>query len=240
PLMLAPTAYQRLSHPEGEVETARGAGALGVPMILSTLATRTMEDVAAAATGPLWFQLYMMDDMRVNEWLVRRAEENGYRAIVFTVDLVVTGNRERERRAQFELPPDMPLQSLMARMASTPDSILEAEKVSQIPWKQDLTWRDVEWLKRTTELPIVIKGILTEEDARLAVETGAAGIVVSNHGGRQLDTTPATIEVLPEIAEAVGKRMEIYLDGGGGRGRCVLVVPICGAWRRTAGRACSA
>ncbi len=98
PLMLAPTAYQRLSHPEGEVETARGAGALGVPMILSTLATRTLEDVAAAATGPLWFQLYMMDDMRVNEWLVRRAEANGYGAIVFTVDLVVTGNREGEKR----------------------------------------------------------------------------------------------------------------------------------------------
>src|SRR5581483_956937 len=229
PLMLAPTAYQRLSHPEGEVETARGAGALGVPMILSTLATRTMEDVAAAATGPLWFQLYMMDDMRVNEWLVRRAEENGYRAIVFTVDLGVTGNRERERRARFELPPDMPLQSLMARMASTPDSILEAEKFGQIPWKQDLTWRDVEWLKRTTELPIVIKGVLTAEDARLAVEAGAAGIMVSNHGGRQLDTSPATIEVLPEIVEAMGNRVEIYLDGGVRRGTDIVKAVALGA-----------
>jgi 4-hydroxymandelate oxidase len=228
PLLLAPTGYQMLSHPEGEVETARGAGAAGIPMLLSTVATRTMEDVAEAATGPLWFQLYMMQDMAVNEWLVRRAERNGFRAIVLTVDAALTGNRERDRRNQLSFA-QVNVQNLLARTQDAPPNIIAATHYGDLPWKQDLSWRDVEWLRAKTRLPVVIKGLLTAEDARLAVEHGAAGIVVSNHGGRQLDGAPATLDVLPEIADAVGASAQVFLDGGVRRGADILKAVALGA-----------
>lgn len=228
PLMLAPTGYQVLSHPEGECETARGAGAVGIPMILSTVSTRAMEDVAEAATGPLWYQLYMMQDTGINEWLVRRAERIGMRAIVFTVDAAMTGNRERDRRNQLSFA-QVHVGNLITRTPDAPDVIINATHYNDIPWKQDLSWRDVEWLRQKTKLPIVIKGLLTAEDARLAAEYGAAGIVVSNHGGRQLDGAPATLDVLPEIANAVGERLEIYLDGGVRRGADILKAVALGA-----------
>lgn len=228
PLMLAPTGYQTLSHPEGECETARGAGTTGIPMMVSTLSTRTMEDVARAATGPLWFQLYMMQGEGVNEWLVRRAERNGYRAIVLTVDSTLMGNRERDRRNRFSMM-HLNIENLIARTDDVPEIILKATHAGDVRWREDLTWRDVEWLRGKTKLPIVIKGLLSAEDAQLAADHGAAGVVVSNHGGRQLDGAPATMDVLPEIADAVGERVEIYLDGGVRRGADILKAVALGA-----------
>lgn len=228
PLLLAPTGYHTLSHPEGELETARGAGAMGIPMILSTVSTRRMEDVAQAAMGPLWYQLYLMKDAGVNEWLVRRAERSGYKAIVLTVDLVVTGNRERDRRNALSFA-HVDVQNLVARTDDAPALILGANHYNDIPWKEDLSWRDVEWLHSKTSLPVLVKGILTVEDAEIAADHGAAGVVVSNHGGRQLDGAPATLDVLPEIAQAVGSRLEVYLDGGVRRGADILKAVALGA-----------
>lgn len=228
PLLLSPTGYQSLSHPEGECETARGAGAAGIPMILSTVSTRTMEDVAHAATSPLWFQLYVMQDEEVNEWLVRRAEQCGFRAIVLTVDATFMANRERDRRNKLSFS-HVQVENLLTRVGDAPAKIIEATHYNEIPWKENLSWRDVEWLREKTKLPIVIKGLLTAEDAQLAAEHGAAGIVVSNHGGRQLDGAPATLDVLPEIADAVGDALEIYLDGGVRRGADILKAVALGA-----------
>ncbi len=228
PLMLAPTGYQTLSHPEGECETARGAGAMGVPMLLSTVSTRAMEDVARAATGPLWFQLYMMQDEGVNEWLVRRAERNGFRAIVFTVDAMVTGNRERDRRNRLSFA-NVHVENLLARNEDAPATIINATHYNDLPWKENLTWRDVEWLRAKTKLPIVIKGLLTREDAHIALEHECAGIVVSNHGGRQLDGALATLDALPDIADWCGDEIEIYLDGGVRRGADILKAVALGA-----------
>lgn len=228
PLMLCPAGYQKLAHPEGECETARGASVAGILMMLSTVATRTLEDVARAATCPLWYQLYMMDDEGINEWLVRRAERNGYRAIVFTVDAMITGNRERDKRNKLSFA-QLHVENLITRTDDAPEKIIRATHYNELPWKENLTWRDVEWLRQRTSLPIVIKGLLVQEDARLAVEHGAAGIVVSNHGGRQLDGAPATLDALPEIADAVGDEIEIYLDGGVRRGADILKAVALGA-----------
>lgn len=228
PLMLSATAYQSLSHPEAEVATARGAGATGVLMMLSTESTRPMEEVAAAATGPLWFQLYPLQDESVNEWLVRRAERTGFKAIVLTADATWIGNRERDRRNQFSLG-SVYVGNLLARTEDAPARVLEAKHNSDLKWKEDLSWRDVEWLRSKTKLPIVVKGLLTAEDAVMAADHGAQGVVVSNHGGRQLDGAPATLDVLPEIVDAVGDRMEIYLDSGVRRGADILKAVALGA-----------
>mgnify|MGYP000020479551 CR=1 FL=1 len=228
PLMLCPAGYQKLAHPEGECETARGASAVGIPMHLSTVATRTLEDVARVATCPLWYQLYMMNDKGINEWLVRRAERSGYRAIVFTVDAMVTGNRERDKRNELSFAA-LHVENLITRTDDAPDKIISATHYHELPWQENLSWRDVEWLRQRTSLPVVVKGLLTAEDALLAAEHGAAGIVVSNHGGRQLDGAPATLDVLPEIADAVGSKMEIYLDGGVRRGADILKAVALGA-----------
>ncbi len=228
PLLLAPTGYQTLSHPEGECETARGAGAAGIPMLLSTVSTRSLEDVARAATGPLWYQLYMMNDASINEWLVRRAERNNYRAIVLTVDVIVAGNRERDRRNELSFA-QVHVDNLLARTDDAPAAIINATHYNDLPWKENLSWRDVEWLRQQTALPILVKGILTREDAEIALEHGCAGIVVSNHGGRQLDGAPASLDALPEIVDAVGSQIEIYLDSGVRRGTDILKAVALGA-----------
>lgn len=228
PLLLSPTGYQTLLHPEGEVETARGAGASGVLMILSTVSTQSLEQVASAAAGPLWFQLYLVREAEVNEWLIRRAERNGYKAIVLTVDAYVTGNRERDRRNGFSMD-TLPAGNLLERTEDAPAPVRAAERHTDLGWKEDLSWRDVEWLRSKTKLPVVVKGLLTAEDAVMAADHGAQAVVVSNHGGRQLDGAPATLEVLPEIVEAVGDRLEIYLDGGVRRGADILKAVALGA-----------
>jgi isopentenyl diphosphate isomerase/L-lactate dehydrogenase-like FMN-dependent dehydrogenase len=224
PILIAPTALHCMAHPEGECATARGAGAAGTLMIASTVATRTLEDIAQAAGGPLWFQLYIYPTREVAAGLVRRAEAAGYKAIVMTVDLPVLGNRERDRRHEMPIPPAPFVEA----------NLVGVEKTGQ-EWVP-LTWETVDWLRSLTSLPVILKGILTAEDALLALEHGVSGIVVSNHGGRQLDSCVTGIEALPEIVEAVAGRCEVYMDGGVRRGTDILKALALGARAVLVGR----
>jgi isopentenyl diphosphate isomerase/L-lactate dehydrogenase-like FMN-dependent dehydrogenase len=217
PLLIAPMASHCVAHPDGECATAQAAGRAGTLMIASTVATRTIEEIAEAASGPLWFQLYAYPTLKVAEMLVHRSEDAGYRAIVLTVDLPRVGNREKDRRNNITIPP-APYREA---------NFVDVDKVGQA-WVT-LTWDSLAWLRSVTSLPIILKGILTEEDARLAVEHGVDGIVVTNHGGRQLDTAIPGIEALPEIVEAVAGRCEIYFDGGIRRGTDILKALALGA-----------
>lgn len=224
PILVAPSALHRLAHPEGECATARGVGEAGTLMIASTEASRTLEEIAAAATGPLWQQLYIYrGQRRLAEELIARAEAAGYRALVLTVDLPRWG-RWFKRNSEFDVPRDV-------REVNLPEGL------ELIP--EALTWDDLDWLRSRTRLPLVLKGILTAEDARLGVEHGADGIIVSNHGGRSLDGVVASIEALPEVAEAVraaGGRCEVYMDGGVRRGTDVLKALALGARAVLVGR----
>jgi isopentenyl diphosphate isomerase/L-lactate dehydrogenase-like FMN-dependent dehydrogenase len=220
PILVAPSAGHANACPDGECATARAAGAAGTLMAASTESNRSLEEIAAAASGPLWFQLYVYSDRPHAETLVRRAEASGYRAIVLTVDSPRWGQKERADRSEdtYNWLPG----------GNFPEGT-DYEPVS-------LTWADLAWLRSVTALPIILKGILTAEDAALAVEHGAEGIVVSNHGGRQLDGVPATIEALSEVVEAVAGRCEVYLDGGVRRGTDVLKALALGARAVLVGR----
>ena len=232
PIGLAPTAFNKLGHPDGEIAAARAAGKAGTLMCCSTIASTSIEDVAAAATGPLWFQLYVYRDRDVTRDLVRRAEEAGCRAIVLTVDTPQLGRRERDMRGGFSLPDGVGLSNL--ERYGTPDALRWAQTSSFTEYVHklldaSLTWESVEWLRSVTRLPLLIKGILTAEDAALAIEHGASGIVVSNHGGRQLDGALATIDALPSIAARVAGRLPVLLDGGIRRGTDVFKAIALGA-----------
>ncbi len=232
PVLIAPTGYHMLAHPEGECATARGAGEAGTLMAVSTMSTRRLEEIAAAASGPLWFQLYVYADRAVSAALVRRAEAAGYRALVLTVDAVRLGNREADERNHFTLPPGL-------RMANFEDVGLERMRESETGsglvahssavFDTALSWEALDWLRSISRLPVIVKGIMTGEDAALAADHGVAGIIVSNHGGRQLDSVAPTIEVLPEVVTAVADRCEVYLDGGVRRGTDVLKALALGA-----------
>jgi 4-hydroxymandelate oxidase len=188
PILVAPTAFHRLCHPDGELATARAAAAAGTIMCLSTLATAGAAEVAAAAPdAPRWYQLYWHPDRGLTRAIVEEAAEAGFTAIVLTVDLPVLGNRERDLRTGFTLP-----DGLVPAFARTP-AYAASQGSEVLGWRVDasLTWRDLEWLRGLSDLPLLVKGVLTAEDAELAVEHGCAGIVVSNHGGRQLDGVPA-------------------------------------------------
>ncbi len=224
PVLVAPTALHCLAHPEGECATAQAAGRANTLMIAGTTATRSLEEIAQAASGPLWFQLYVYPTLQYAEKLVRRAEDAGYRAIVFTVDLPPLGNRERDKRNNFEIPPP----------PFTEANFVGVEMDGH-EWVT-LTWESLAWLRSITSLPILLKGILTAEDALLALEHGMDGIIVSNHGGRQLDTALASIEALPEIVQAVAGRCEVYVDGGIRRGTDVLKALALGARAVLVGR----
>ncbi len=226
PVLIAPTAYHRFAHDEGECVTAQAAGKVGTLMVASTFSTRSLEDIAQAASGPLWFQLYIYQStLGIAEDLIRRAETAGYRAVVVTVDTPLLGKRERDIRNNFLLPPHV-------RTANFPF----VEKNGTLPIPSPLTWDMLDWLISLTSLPVLVKGILTAEDAVLAVEHGVAGIIVSNHGGRQLDTVLAGIEALPEVVEAVAGRCEIYVDGGIRRGTDILKALALGARAVLVGR----
>lgn len=230
PILLAPTAYHRLAHPDGEIATVEAASAMQALMVVSTEATVPLEDLAARSTAPLWFQLYIQHDRGFTRDLVERAERSGYRALVLTVDAPINGVRDRERRVGFHLPEGLERANLRGMappnipVPSFVDSPLFSGVVNTAP-----TWRDVEWLRTITRLPVLLKGIMTPADAVRALEAGAAGIVVSNHGGRTLDTLPATIDVLPSIAEVVGGRTPVLVDGGIRRGTDVLKALALGA-----------
>ena len=235
PVLVGPTAFQRMAHPEGERAMARGAAAAGTVMCLSTLATGTIEEVGTAAgDGARWFQLYWSPDRGVVQDLVERAAAEGYGAVVLTVDLPVLGRRERDLRSGFEIRDDVPVPLFLA-LAEGTGTVSPAD----INWAVDnsLSWRDLEWLRSVSSLPLVVKGILTSEDAVLACEAGAEGVVVSNHGGRQLDGVAASIDTLPEVVEAVGDRAEVLMDGGIRRGTDVVKALALGAQAVLVGRA---
>ena len=234
PLLVAPTAIQRLAHPDGEPGMARAAAAVGTLMCLSTLATATPFEVAAAAPGsPRWFQLYVFRDRGVTRSFVEQAAENGYDAIVLTIDAPRLGRRERDFRTGFRVPAEITVPSMAALggwEGATPLELLGAIDPT-------LGWDDLDELRSLAPLPLVLKGIQTAEDAALAVEHGVDAIVVSNHGGRQLDAVAATADLLPEIVTAVEGRIEVYVDGGIRRGSDVVKALALGARAVLAGRA---
>jgi 4-hydroxymandelate oxidase len=242
PVLTAPTAFHRLACPDGELATARAAGAAGTIMILSTLSNTPVEEVVAAASGPVWFQLYLYKDRKASEGVVRRAEAAGCRALVLTVDAPLLGRRERDIRNRFRLPLGLAVANMLPEgYGEVPPAAADSGLAAYFATLLDpaLTWRDVAWLRSITRLPVLIKGIVRSDDAVRAAEAGAAGIVVSNHGGRQLDTSPATIDVLPEIADALsssGHRIELLMDGGVRRGTDVLKALALGARAVLVGR----
>ncbi len=230
PVAIAPMAAHVLAHPEAELATARAAAAAGVPFTLSTLSTRSIEEVAAAAPdGTRWFQLYVQASDGHTRSLVDRAVDAGYSAIVLTVDLPRLGYRERDRRNGFVQP---------GPFANFPDGAFPTHRDLVVPadyerppddMQSTLAWRHLATIRGWSDLPLVLKGILTAEDAALAVDHGVDGIVVSNHGARQLDRVPASVDVLAEVAAAVAGRAEIWVDGGVRRGLDVAIALALGA-----------
>ncbi|HMJ36937.1 MAG TPA: alpha-hydroxy acid oxidase [Baekduia sp.] len=234
PVLVAPVALQRMAHPDGEPGMARAAAAAGTIMCMSTLATATAREVAAAAPdAPRWFQLYVLRDHGVTHALVDEAVACGYRALVVTVDAPRAGRRERDLRTGFAVPPgiDMPGITLAAGHSAglTPADFFSLVDAS-------LTWKDLERLVEAVHLPVLLKGIHSAADARLAIQHGAAGIVVSNHGGRQLDSVPAGIDLLEDVVQEVAGAVEVLVDGGVRRGTDVLVALALGARAVLVGR----
>jgi 4-hydroxymandelate oxidase len=239
PILVAPTAFHRLAHRDGELASVRGAGDAGTIFTLSTLSNTAVEDVVAAASGPVWFQLYVYKDRGATEALVRRVEAAGCRALVLTVDAPLLGRRERDVRNRFALPPYLSIENMLAAgYAHIPEQMAESGLAAYFADLLDptLTWSAVEWLRSLTSLPVLVKGIVRADDAARAIAAGAAGVIVSNHGGRQLDASPATIEVLPRIVDAVAGRGEILLDGGIRRGTDVIKAIALGARAVLVGR----
>jgi isopentenyl diphosphate isomerase/L-lactate dehydrogenase-like FMN-dependent dehydrogenase len=234
PVLVAPTAFHRLLHPDGEAGTARAAAAAGTVMCLSTLATTSPAEVAAAAPGaPRWFQLYVFRDRGVTRELVEQAVAAGFEAIVLTVDAPRLGRRERDLRTGFQVPPEVVVPSIAALeggwAGATPLEVLSRIDPS-------LGWTDLDRLVADSPVPVLLKGVQTGEDAALACEHGAAAVVVSNHGGRQLDAVAPTAELLPEVVEAVAGRVEVYVDGGIRRGSDAVVALALGARAVLVGR----
>ncbi len=232
PVLVAPMAFQRLAHDSGELATVKAAGAAGTVMILSTLSTCSVEEVTAVASGPVWFQLYVFKDRAVTRALVERAEAAGCQALVLTVDTPMLSCRERDVRNQFHLPLGLSAKNLTkAGLQDLPEETDESALYKYFAQLTDpsLSWKDVAWLKSITKLPVLVKGVIRADDAVRAVESGVAGIIVSNHGGRQLDSAPATIDVLKEVVEAVEQRVEVLVDGGIRRGTDVLKAIALGA-----------
>lgn len=242
PILVAPMAYQRLAHPDGEHGTALAAAALGAGLVFSTQASAPLDEIATAflseaGRGPLWFQLYLQPDRGFTQELVKRAEDAGYEALVLTVDAPVQGARDRERRAGFRLPANVSAVNL-AGLRNPPPRALGA---GQSALFDDLLthapgWDDVAWLRSITRLPVLLKGILHPDDARQAIACGAAGVIVSNHGGRTLDTAVTTAAALPQVAQAVQGDVPVLVDGGIRRGTDVLKAIGLGAQAVLVGR----
>ncbi|XP_058802708.1 uncharacterized protein LOC131670799 [Phymastichus coffea] len=233
PLGVSPTAMQRMAHPDGECANAKAVQAADTVFILSTLSTSSIEEVAAAAPRAIkWFQLYVYFDRGVTLDLIRRAERAGFKALVLTVDTPLFGDRRLDIRNKFALPAHLKFANFEGHLS---DKINRSEDGSGLNeytndlFDDSLSWDDVDWLRSVTELPIVLKGILTAEDAVIGVERGASAILVSNHGARQIDGVPASIEALPEVAKAVGDRVEVYMDGGITQGTDVFKALALGA-----------
>ncbi|MPZ89316.1 MAG: alpha-hydroxy-acid oxidizing protein [Nitriliruptorales bacterium] len=236
PVLVGPTAFHRLTHPEGECATARAAAAAGTVMTVSTMATISLEEVAAAAAGaPRWFQIYVFTDRGLSAGLVERAVTAGYEALVLTVDVVVAGNRRRDERNGFALPEGLrPANVDLGPVVPDPYRVPGSggsELASFVAGSFDpaVTLDDIAWLSELSGLPVLIKGVLRGDDAQRCIEAGAAGIIVSNHGGRQLDTAIATAEALPEVVASAGPDVEVYVDGGIRRGTDIVKALALGA-----------
>jgi 4-hydroxymandelate oxidase len=238
PLLVAPTALHRMACEDGELATVRACGAAGVPMVLSSLSTTRLEDVCAQATGPVLFQLYIGQDRPFVRDLAQRAESAGCAAIELTVDTPVWGLREREQRTGFRVPDGMGVVNLYRDGHEGPTGHSGVGISQALGWTIDasLSWRDLEWLCAQTRLPVLVKGICRADDARHALASGAAGIVVSNHGGRQLDGAPATAEALPHVVDAVAGRAPVIVDGGIRCGTDILRALALGATAVQVGR----
>ncbi len=261
PLVLAPTGFTRIVDPQGELAVARAAARAGLPYALSTLATRTIEEVAAVSEGRLWFQVYVWKDRGLVKEMIERAAAAGYEALCITVDLPVHGRRERDVRRGYTLPPQIGLDTIVsgilhpawtwAFVRSEPitfanlrgsgvgdgtTAVALADIVAN-GFDPSLSWRDIDWIRSNWDGPIVIKGIQTVADAKLAVEEGIEAIAISNHGGRQLDGAPAIFELLPEVVDGVGGDIEIICDGGVRRGSDIVKALALGAQACMAGRA---
>ncbi|MCC6793143.1 MAG: alpha-hydroxy-acid oxidizing protein [Thermomicrobiales bacterium] len=224
PVLVSPMGLHRVAHAEGELASAAGAQRAGTIFCFGVASSTAIEEVAAVA-GRWWFQLYLLTDRGRSLEHVRRAEQAGASAIVLTVDVAVRGRREADERNRFGLPPGVTMPNLIP--------VGHADDAPGYPvlaaWDKAITWRDLEWLVNETNLPVVVKGVLAPEDAHLAIEHGAKAVIVSNHGGRQLDSAIASLDALPAIAEMIGDRGEVYLDGGVRRGVDVIKALALGA-----------
>lgn len=214
PILLAPTAYHKVLHPQGEIATALGASAAHATLVVSAATTTAIEAIAAVSTAPLWFQLYLQSDKEFTREVVRRAEDEGCEALCLTVDTPSLGARNRQTRAGFQLPPGVTTPHLYD-IGRGKQEILNPRRIA-------VTWDDVRWLLSIARVPVLLKGILTAEDAERAILEGVAGLIVSNHGGRNLDTVPATLDALPEVSAQVAGRVPVLVDGGIRRGTDVL------------------
>src|SRR5256886_13646084 len=231
PIQLAPAATQKMAHPEGELAAARAATATGVVYCLSTLSTTSMETVATAE-GVRWFQLYVFKDRGITTDMVDRAEAAGYQAIVLTVDTPILGRRERDFRNAFGLPAGFQYENLVGPLASAGPAEVGQSALAQyfsFQLNHALTFADLEWLTSRTRLPVLVKGVVRADDARRSVSAGARGVIVSNHGGRPLDYSIATLDALPAVVDEVGGEVPVLLDGGVRRGTDVLKALALGA-----------
>lgn len=232
PVFVAPTAFHGLFHPEAELATVLGASAMETCMTVSTSAGTSLEEIARAATVPPWFQLYIQPDREFTAGLVQRAAAAGYAALVVTADAPLTGIRNREQRAMFRMPPWIEAVNLRGMKTLPPaDRVFGSELLATVP-----TWKDLAWLRSLTNLPILLKGVLDPEDARIAKKEGVSGIIVSNHGGRTLDTVPPSIEALPKIADILEGTLPLLVDGGIRRGTDILKALALGASAVMVGR----
>jgi L-lactate dehydrogenase (cytochrome) len=259
PLALAPTGFARIAYPAGELAVARAAADRGLPFTLSTLGTRSIEEVAAVSAGPKWFQVYVWRDRGLVRDMVERAAAEGYEALLVTVDTAVFGRRERDVRRGFTLPPTIGWRTILdgARHPGWTWSFLRGGPITfanvagqgtgtavtlsefvNAQFDPSLSWRDLDWLRGVTDLPVVVKGIGCAEDARIAAAEGLPAVVISNHGGRQLDGAPATLDLLEETVRAVGDGVEVLIDGGVRRGTDLVVARALGARAAMVGRPC--
>jgi 4-hydroxymandelate oxidase len=238
PVLIPPMAFHGLAHPDAELATARAAASAGTIMTVSMMANTAVEDVVEAGGGPVWMQLYLQKDRHAFQTLVKRAERAGCSALVLTVDSPCFGRHERNLRNRFELPRNLLVRNLLPRrMDRLPRSMPSLNQWSFAPQLDpSLTWRDVQWMCSLTTLPVLVKGVIRGDDALLAVEHGVRGVIVSNHGGRQLDTSPATLRVLEEVVAAVGDKCTVLLDGGIRRGTDVVKALALGAHAVLMGR----
>jgi len=225
-VLLAPTAFHRLCHAEGELATVAGANEAGASFVLSSFSTVSLEEVAAAARQPLWFQLYVQTDRGLTEEMVRRAEAAGYAALCITVDTPVLGARNRESRVQFALPADFKLPNL--KLGPVSHRPVRSAIYSEL-LNASLTWKDIEWLCAMTKIPVLLKGVLNPGDAEQALSSGASGLIVSNHGARNLDTAPSTADALPKVLDRVQGKLPVLVDGGIRRGTDILKALALGA-----------